>query len=355
MQRRLSRLAFCLLTVLGASLLGAQPTGAELTTRAYLPILSTRAGNLPNDPCFSQQWSLFNTGDAGGSPGASLHMLNAWPVTQGSPAVTIAIVSSGLTESAEFAGRVLPGRHFFGTGQEDGDTSDPTGRGTALAAVAAAAGDDGVGIAGVAWGVKILPVRVPAAGDPFFSLSVARGVEFAANQGADVILVDMALTLLPTQLQAALQQAQAKGALLIAPVGECDFLAAPGCTGAGGSFYPAALPGVLAVTASDRADQIALFANRLNSGQVGAAAPGVALPTGGAGCTAASGTHLAAAHAAGLAALVQSACPQYSAEQVRQTLLTAADDLGAPGYDDTFGHGRLNAARALLAGCPLAP
>ena len=117
------------------------------------------------------------------------------------------------------------------------------------------------------------------------------------------------------------------------------------------SIYPAMLPGVLAVASTDKKDARSVFSNAAK--WVAISAPGTGIystfPVGLAKWTYgyASGTSMAAPHVAGVAALIRDRFPQMKATDVRTRLEKAADDLGNPGLDPIFGHGRLDALEAV--------
>lgn len=130
-------------------------------------------------------------------------------------------------------------------------------------------------------------------------------------------------------------------------------IAAAGNEGGERPTYPAGTPGVLAVAHTTPADELAAGASHGWHVSLVAPGTGIAAAKAGGGRGGGGGSSLAAPHVAGVAALVMSAYPAWSADQVRARLLATADDLGPPGVDVGFGHGRVNARRA-LAGAPAA-
>ncbi|OGT90995.1 MAG: hypothetical protein A2514_07765 [Gammaproteobacteria bacterium RIFOXYD12_FULL_61_37] len=138
--------------------------------------------------------------------------------------------------------------------------------------------------------------------------------------------------------------AQKEGAILVAAAGNGGPQAPPA--------YPAAYPGVIAVTALDQADRLYAKANR--GGYLTLAAPGVDIlaPAPGNGYGFQSGTSFAAAHVSGLVALMLERNPALTAAQVRALLTGSATDLGPPGKDEQFGAGRVDALRPVQAGAP---
>lgn len=305
---------------------------------AFAPLQLALA--MPNDPQFPQQWYLSNDGQQvgglAGTPGADVAALNAWALHGGTSTVTVAIVGSGISPHEEFGSRLLPGRAFAG---DPFNTADVCGTGTEVAGIIGAARDNGLGVAGLAGAIKLLPVRVKAScSGP--EENVALGMIWAVDSGADIIVVpDLHHDGTP-QLAAAVDYAVAHNVLVIAPFGSL---------GVGFVSYPAKHAGCIAVTATDHLDQLAAFS--FFGVEADLSAPGAGIWTterfGGYADTSESPA-AAAALAAGAAALIMSFAPQLTAAEVRSILENSATDLGAAGWDPMFGWGRLDVEAALL-------
>src|SRR5690606_30750166 len=111
----------------------------------------------------------------------------AWDMTSGSAAVTIAICDTGIDAShPDLAGKLVPGWNAY---SNNNDTSDPTGHGTAVAGIAAAASNNGIGIASVAGNCRIMPIRIGNATGATSSSVIANGIIHAADHGARVVNV----------------------------------------------------------------------------------------------------------------------------------------------------------------------
>lgn len=363
-------LAIGLILPLGAAG-GAAPAGESDSpvsgpvglVHIYLPITMRDAGAVPlplypNDTYFStDQWALNNTGQYGGVPGADIDAPEAWGYTTGSNTVIVAIVDTGIdTSHPEFSGRLLPGKRFYDGGSSDSNVYDDVGHGTHVAGIAAAAGNNGIGIAGMAWGVKILPVKVLGSSGFGYTSDVVAGVNWAASNGAKVINLSLGGPNYSSTLQTAINNAYSQGILVMAAAGNCgdQYYSDNGCSYQNQPSYPAAGSHVLAVAATDESDQRAEFSNIGN--YVDVAAPGVDIastyPTAsGHSYVLLDGTSMAAPFVTGLAALLYSRHPSYTPDQVAQAILQNADSVGGySGHNSSFGCGRINAALALANG-----
>ncbi|MGA1633092.1 MAG: S8 family serine peptidase, partial [Phycisphaerales bacterium] len=162
----------------------AQLEGVEL---AELDGIGGLAGELPDDPRFPEQWNLRNIGQTvagvAGVPGADVDALGAWSRTTGSSDLVVAILDSGINPHTDLGERILPG---WNVPLDTDDTTDGCGsHGTSVASLLGARGDDGLGMAGVDWNVKFLPIVVvnPCSGAESY---VAEGLVFATDAGADI-------------------------------------------------------------------------------------------------------------------------------------------------------------------------
>lgn len=295
----------------------------------------------PNDPDFVLQWGLKNAAQVvdgqTGIIGADVDAPGAWDIHMGTSSVVVAIVGRGVDPHPEFADRLLEGRAFVG---DLFDTLDTCPHDTHLAGIIAAATNDGIGVAGLNGAAMLLPVRA-FDGCNGSQAAVAEGIIWAADQGADVILVAIHFDDPNTNLETAVNYATAQDVLVIASAGNAGN---PTVT------YPAAYGNCLAVSATTNQDTQSRFSN--SGAEVDVAAPGRGIWS-----TWSDDDYrmlgefrdsaAAAAFVAGVAALVRSYAPQLSASEVRQLIIDSSDDLGDAGWDAVFGAGRVNAARAL--------
>ncbi len=321
------------------------PEGRELELATLLSMLpgveyaepnyEVRAHLVPDDTYYSQQWAhpMIN------SPAA-------WNLTTGDAGVTIAILDTGVDlHHPEFQGRLVPGYSDFGNGSPD----DDQGHGTHVAGIVAAAGNNGIGVAGMAWQARIMPIKVLDADGRGSHAGIARGMDWAVDHGARIINLSLGGTASSTTLQTTIERARSRGVLIIASAGNCGDTnhAANGCDRQNQPIYPAAYDQVLAVAATTSGDSRAGYSN--SGSYVDVAAPGSSiLSTASAGAyRSASGTSQAAPFVSGLAALIWSLDSTLTATEVEMIIKSTAVDKGLPGFDPDFGYGRIDAWAAV--------
>jgi subtilisin family serine protease len=226
---------------------------------------------------------------------------------------------------------MVPGWNVYGN---NSDTSEVSGHGTMVAGQAAASSDNGVGIASVCWGCEIMPIRV-SDDYGYASLSdIASGLNWAADHGAKVANISYKASDSSTVSRSASYFQQKGGVVTVA-------------AGNDGTFdNNADDPYMLTVGATDQTDTVFSWSSYGNNQDL--TAPGTAYTTKkGGGYIVGTGTSTAAPIVAGAAALVFSTNPSLTPAQVQNILKQSADDLGAPGWDQIYGYGRVNVARAL--------
>jgi type VII secretion-associated serine protease mycosin len=268
----------------------------------------------------------------------ALKIPQAHSISKGS-GVTVAVVDSGVDPHPDLRDNLVDGTEVS-PGKTDDGRIDTEGHGTAMAGIIAAPGRSvSDGLLGIAPAAKILPVKTSNAG----STLIGAGIDWAAEHGAKVINVSAAPG--PSlALRNAISAAAKDDAVVVAGSGnKPDFV----------QFgFPAAMPGVLAVGATDRSGKHASFSVTGSPMQI--CAPGVDIETARlkGSYAVASGTSESTAIVSGAAALVRAKFPQLSAPEVIHRLTATATDIGKPGRDDECGFGLLNIVKALTADVP---
>ncbi len=287
--------------------------------------IATIADTVPSDPDWGRQYGL-----------TAIRAPQGWDLSTGSTAVTIAIVDTGIDLShPDLSSKIVPGYDFV---HDDSIPQDDNGHGTHAAGIAAAASNNGIGIAGVSWGARVMPIKVlNSSGNGTFA-NVSSGIVWATDHGAQIINLSLGGSSPSQTLQDAVDYAYSKGVLVIASAGN---------SGSGNVLYPARYPNVIAVAATDSADNHAGFSNY--GPEVDLAAPGVMIYSTwlGGGYQNDSGTSMSAPFVSGLAAVLWGLPRNGTPDVVAGEMENSALDLGAPGRDDLYGYGLIQVDRAI--------
>ncbi|MDD5371513.1 MAG: S8 family serine peptidase [Anaerolineaceae bacterium] len=278
-----------------------------------------------SEPSFVQQWNML-----------SIQADIVWNKHYGGDANTpVAILDTGIDLShPDLAQNLQQGFDFI---KNDNLPNDENGHGTHVAGIVAAA-VNGIGILGVAPFAGIDPVRVMDKDGNGTASTVAAGVAWAAEH-ARIINLSLGGPENSSVLENAVRDAITKH--------DCLIIAASGNLGSSAPVYPAAYPGVIGVGAIERYGSLAKFSSYGSS--VDVVAPGVGIYSAylEGGYATLSGTSMAAAHVSGLAALIWENHPEYTSVQVANVIEATSLDLGAPGRDDLFGYGLIQADKAM--------
>jgi subtilisin family serine protease len=307
---------------------------------------------IPSDPLFPQQWWL-----------SRIEAPAAWDVTRGDSSIVIAILDSGVDpDHPDLTGKLLDGVSKLSTDPTNPSTCpanttvrDDYDHGTHVTGIAAARTDNGVGVAGVGWAPMVLPVKVLDCHGDGSDDDVIAGIDYAISRGVRVINLSFGGPGQSDVLDAAIARAWQAGIVVTAASGN-------GRTDE--PYYPAASPHAIAVTATDQSDRFATTYSNFGS-YVSVAAPGSdilsTLPTYRSSTNpyaVKTGTSMSSPQVAGLAALLWSEHPTYPVNRIIGLIYISADRLsGCPtgiscAYDESgrnnyYGHGRINAARAV--------
>jgi subtilisin family serine protease len=280
----------------------------------------------PNDPSYIAQWHLRRIGGP-----------LAWDLSTGSESVVVAVVDSGVyPHHPDLAPKLVPGWNFV---KDNADTADVLGHGTGVAGAVAAATNNGIGVAGVSWGSRVMPLVAVNSGDYAAYSDIAAAIQYAADHGVRVINVSIGGPNSSITVQKAVDYAWNKGALVFAAAMN---------RGVSEPYYPAACARAVAVSATDSNDRLASFSNFGEWITLAAPGTGILSTADGGGYSYWNGTSFASPIAAGVAALILSVNPALTNEQVLAILKNTAERSG-PSPDSYFGWGRVNASRAMLA------
>jgi subtilisin family serine protease len=341
----------------GKELAIAEQLNADPAVAFAQPNYAYRVFSAPDDPGYSQQWAH----PLIGSP-------DAWDITTGSVGVTIAIIDTGIDDThPDLIHKIVPGFDFV---DRDSDPRDEHGHGTHVAGIAAASSNNNAGIAGMDWQARIMPIRVLDAYGVGWDSDIADGITWAHQNGAKVLNLSLGGPGYSYAMQDAINAAHAAGSLVVAAMGNCRAHDDYGCPTANPTTYPAAYDNVVAVAATNRWDSYAYFSQYGNHCDI--AAPGgemsylhdvngiySTMPTYSVFLTQYTGlnteydqlqgTSQAAPHVAGLAALLRSMNSALTPDNIQKIIQSTAVDLGPPGWDVDYGHGRINVQAALEA------
>src|SRR5438093_12811349 len=260
-------------------------------------VVSIDAAPKPNDSLFGKQWALNNTGQqvdfTFGTRGADIGAVRAWGVTTGSSAVTVAVIDTGIdTGHPDLAPNIWinPGENCAGCRTDsidndhngyvddwrgwdfinnDNNPFDDNGHGTHVAGTIGAVGNNKIGVAGVSWNVRLMPLKFIGADGTGDVADAVRALHYATAMGAQVSNNSWGGNEYSQALGDSIAEADAHGSLFVAAAGNdsSDNDASP--------QYPSGydLPNVISVAASDSSDQLAYFSNH-GRATVDLAAPG---------------------------------------------------------------------------------
>jgi len=349
-------------------------------------------GVFPNDEYFPMQWHLHNTGQSGGTPGADIRAPEAWEIATGDPNIVVALIDCGVdSEHPDLIRSLVPGYDFW----EDDDMPEPASghvmnaHGTLCAGLIAAQADNSIGVSGVTWRCKIMPIRTYGCrsdGTSYMSTEadIATAFRWAANKGAHVLSNSWVFgygaygTTPRPILRSAIVDVTKTDGLGRGGKG-CVVLFASGNDSGLITGYPHKYPEVIAVGSTDHNDVRSYYSNY--GPELDIVAPGgqgytwddlthtkgigwlwttdvAGLPGFSSDARnprpdildywpAFGGTSAACPVVAGVAALILSIEPNLPGDEVRHFLERSAKDLGDPGRDDYYGWGRVDARAAL--------
>ena len=318
-----------------------------------------QADRVPNDPRFTELWGMRNTGQTGGTPGADIHAVTAWDHFQGSNQVLIGVIDTGVdynhpdlaaniwTNAGEIPGNGLDDDHngyvddVHGWDFINGDNNpfDDNGHGTHVSGTIGAVGDNGNGVVGVNWRVKIMALKFLNAGGSGNTADAILAVEYATLMHVNLTSNSWGGGGYSQGLVDAIADAGNHGILFVAAAGNSgvDTDLSP--------HYPSAYPldNIVSVAATDHNDQLAGFSN-YGVQTVDLAAPGVNILSTFPNATygSISGTSMATPHVSGVLGLVFGRFPDISHLDAKALVLNRADRIPSLNGRVMTG-GRLNA------------
>ena len=319
----------CLLVPLfGLSVFGADMSADDQFTDVNESSISDGMKRISNDTFSALQWNL-----------KAIGMEEAWRSGLTGKGVVVAIVDSGLSGSTMDIdqSRILPGKNCVGgTGVDD-----TLGHGTFVAGIIGATKDNGVGIAGIAPGVTIVPIKCYATDETDFAAQAA-GIYAAVDEyHCDILNISAGDPEIVPEVEAAIRHALDEGVIVVAAAGN---------SGDKQLLYPASYDGVISVSNVGR--DLMLSATSNKNDHVWVTAPGREIVSLGRlpfTVKMSSGTSFSAPVVAGVAALLKEAFPQMTPADFKEILKVSSMDLGRKGYDIYYGWGLVQAPDAIRA------
>ncbi|MFH2053237.1 MAG: S8 family serine peptidase [bacterium] len=315
--------------------------------------------DFPDDPRFPELWGMFNEGQTGGTPGADISAPSAWDVFTGSHDVVIGVIDTGVDYNhPDLAANIyanpgeIPGNGIDDDGNgfvddvrgwdfinNDNDPMDDNGHGTHCSGTIGGVGDNGIGVAGVNWHVKIMPLKFLSAGGSGSTDDAISCIEYATMMGVNLTSNSWGGGGFSEAMRQAIADAGAANVLFVAAAGNSS------SNNDTSPHYPSSYTedNVVAVAATDHNDELAGFSS-YGATSVDLAAPGVnilsTLPGNSYGQL--SGTSMATPHGAGALGLVFGRFPAIDALDAKNLILNFADPV--PDLDGmVLTGGRLNA------------
>ncbi len=298
---------------------------------------------IPDDTLFDELWGMHNTGQNGGLPGADISAPEAWDISTGTGSIVVAVIDTGVDYTHPDLGdnMWINEPEFYGTSgydddgngyiddiygydfvNNDGDPMDDSYHGTHCSGTIGAVGDNGVGVVGVCWSLKIMAVKFLPSGGPGNSADAVSSIQYAMDMGARVISISWGGSSYDQALKDVIDAAGDAGIVFVAAAGNDDLNTDTY------PIYPSSYDcqNIISVMATDRSDNRASFSN-YGPVSVDIGAPGVEILScePGSGYRYLQGTSTATPHVAGACALLLSKNPGLGYEEVKERLMQNVD------------------------------
>jgi outer membrane protein assembly factor BamB/subtilisin family serine protease len=311
---------------------------------------------IPNDPSFSQQWSLRNTGASGGVSGVDIGATSAWDSLNDASSVIVAVVDSGIRLTHKDLAANLwtsaSGTHginsiLSSTSAGYTNPSDDLGHGTHVAGIIGAVGNNAVGISGIAWKTKLMALKFLTDDGPGSIDDSLECINFAIANGASIINASYGDSTYYQAEYDAIKAARDAGIIVVVAAGNSA------ANNDAQIDYPSGylLDNIVAVASTTRTDALSTSSS-YGSGSVELGAPGQDIystyNTSDTSYQTLSGTSMAAPHVSGALALLRARYPNDSYRQTINRLLRGVTKTAALAGKVQSG-GRLNLAQALTA------
>jgi len=335
---------------------------ADAAIRYVEPNYMQEVFGAPNDPFFPQLYGMENIRQTDGTLGADIRALDAWETTVGNTNVVIAVMDTGVKlDHADLMANLVPGYDFGADPPDDDPTPDyplvPAQHGTHVSGTIGAVGDNGVGVTGVNWDSKIMPLKVSGIGVDELGLEVLT-IPLSATLAALEYAVTNGVKVSNHSYGGAYFSGLTYEMIGFAMSNDHLFVAAAGNDGGNNDtapMYPASynLDNIISVAATDHDDALAWFSN-YGEQTVDIAAPGVNILSTSVDLNdpivgtyeVMSGTSMASPHVAGVAGLLQSIAPWATYAMLRDAIIMGArPDPVLGGVITSSGH--LDAAGAI--------
>lgn len=333
-----------------------------------------RINKLPNDPKLIDLWGLVNQGQTDGAQtglaGIDVNAEKAWDIQTGNKDLVVAVIDTGVdythpdlkdnmwTNEAELKGKAdvdddgngfVDDIYGYNFANNKGDSKDDQGHGSHCAGTIGAKGNNGVGVAGVVWDVKIIGVKFLDRNGSGTLENALKAIDYATKMGAKIMSNSWGGGGFSETLKASIERAHAAGILFVAAAGN------DGSNNDSAPMYPASyqIPNVVSVAAINNKGQIANFSN-FGKSTVHVGAPGVNITSStNGGYYSFSGTSMATPHVSGVAALVLSNEPNLTHMELKERLIATAKPI--PGLRGKVRSGGMIDAYAALTNTTPAP